>query len=358
MKFNELNPLPVECRQSSMGCAKDCERKWLCQYRLGIKLRGGEYKEAATLGKIYHRLQCLGPGHEVEVRAEVRKQQTALMAGVERGEDLDGNMSRLASNLTTLYQKAEVMAHVFWKKFPQPEYFTTLGMEIKHSVEWQDGLFITGTLDKLLFHVSNNDVWIRDHKSTGRPLSALFGGLSWSLQGRIYRILSEDFIKKTPYAMPNGFTGDVSVKGFILDGIITPGIKLCKADEKNAKEWKCSVETAYLRRVEEWYESYEVKAELDNKANTMALDSKAMLFTEPLYPKELTDLLCYMAKLKNRQSLHPSLYARDVTRNSCFKYEKQCVYHDLCSTNPDQWDALFESKYTFTEPKIEESAEE
>ena len=83
-----------------------------------------------------------------------------------------------------------------------------------------------------------------------------------------------------------------------------------------------------------------------------------MLFTEPLYPKELTDLLCYMAELKNRQSLHPSLYARDVTRYSCFKYEKQCVYHDLCSTDPDQWDALFESKYKFTEPETEESAEE
>jgi len=147
MKFNELKSFPVECRQSSMGCAKDCERKWLCQYRLGIKLRGGEYKEAATLGQIYHRLQCLGPGHEVEVRAEVRKQQTALMAGVERGEDLDGNMSRLASNLTTLYQKAEVMAHVFWKKFPQPEYFGAIGLEVKWQTEWQDGLFITGTID-------------------------------------------------------------------------------------------------------------------------------------------------------------------------------------------------------------------
>ena len=278
MKFNELKSFPVECRQSSMGCAKDCERKWLCQYRLGIKLRGGEYKEAATLGQIYHRLQCLGPGHEVEVRAEVRKQQTALMAGVERGEDLDGNMSRLASNLTMLYQKAEVMAHVFWKKFPQPEYFTTLGMEIKHSVEWQDGLFITGTLDKLLILSPSYDAWIRDHKSTGRPLSALFGGLSWSLQGRIYRILAEDYIRTVVGSMNN------PVKGFILDGIITPGIKLCKADEKNAKEWKCSVETAYLRRVEEWYVSYEVKAEFDNKANTKALDSKAMLFTEPLYP--------------------------------------------------------------------------
>ena len=345
MKFNELKPLPVVCRQSSMGCAKDCERKWLCQYRLGIRLRGGDYKEAATLGQIYHRLQCLGPGHEDEVRAEIRKQQTALMAGVERGEDLDGNMVRLASNLTTLYQKAEVMAHVFWKKFPQPDYFKTIGLEIKHSVEWQDGLFIEGTIDKLVSHVNSGGAWIRDHKSTGRPLSALFGGLSWSLQGRVYRILADSFIKQT--------TNDMPVRGFILDGIITPGIKLCGTDEKNAMKWKCSVETAYLRRVEEWYDSYEVKAELNNKVNTKALDSKAMLFTEPLYPKELTDLLDYMAELKDRPSLHPSLYARDVTRYSCFMYKKQCVYHDLCSTDPDQWDGLFETKYKFTEPAEE-----
>jgi len=344
MNFDELKPLPVTCRQSSIGCARDCERKWLCQYRLGIKLRGGEYKEAATLGQIYHRLQCLGPGQEYEVRAEIRKQQSALMAGVERGEDLDGNMARLASKLTTLYQKAEVMARVFWKKFPEPDYFTILNLEVKHSMEWQDGLFIEGTIDKLLVNEQDDFVWIRDHKSTGRPLSALFGGLSWSLQGRLYRILAEDYI---------GTTNRKGVKGFILDGIITPGIKLCRTDEKNAKIRKCSVEEAYLRRVVEWYESYEVKAELANKANAKALDSKAMLFTEPLYPKELTNLLTYMAELKNRPSLHPSLYARDVTRYNCFKYEKQCIYHDLCSTDPDQWDELFEKKYKFTEPKPE-----
>lgn len=345
MNFDNLKPKPVVCRQSCITCALTCERKWFYQYRLGISLRGGEYKEAATLGTIYHRLQCLGPGQEAKVRAEIRQQQTALMDKVDRGEDLDGNMTRLASMLTSLYQKAEVMAHVFWEKYPQPSYLKIIGTEIKHTMVW-DNLVLEGTIDKLLVNEQDNLVWIRDHKSTGRSLATIFGGLAWSLQARLYRILADDY-----------FYNWGRVRGFILDGIVKPGIKLCKTDEKNAKEWNCSVEDAYLRRVKEWYETYEVKAELDGKQNTKALDSKGIIFTEPLFPDELLMALRRIQELGSRQIL-PTYFSRDTTRTACFAYEKQCIYHDLCTTDPIQWDSLFETKYKFEEVKDENENEE
>ena len=353
MKFDEIVPQPVICRQSSIACALACERCWFYRYRMGVRLRGVERKDAATLGKIYHRLQQYGPGEEMATRAWVQGQQRELMAMVDRGEDLDGNAQRLANMLTSLYKKAEVMAHIFWEKFPQPPQFKVIGTEIKHTMDF-DGLTLGGTIDKLILDEKDGNLWIRDHKSTGLPLAVLFGGLAWSVQARIYRILATDYIKQHRELGCDGLV----VKGFILDGIITPGIKLCKTDTKNAKEWKCSVEDAYLRRVKDWYRTYEVKAELEGKRNTKAIDSKAILFTEPLIPYELRNALEKMRILEGHP-IHPTYYHRDVTRSACFAYERQCIYHDLCETDPNQWDSLFETKYQIkpAEEKKEDDTE-
>ena len=86
MNFNEIQPLPVVCRQSYINCAIECERKWFYQYRIGVRLRGTQYKEAATLGKIYHKFQLCGPDKEQEVRAWIRGQQQTLMARVDAGD--------------------------------------------------------------------------------------------------------------------------------------------------------------------------------------------------------------------------------------------------------------------------------
>jgi len=353
VKFDEIVPQPVTCRQSSIACALACERYWFCRHRMGVRLRGAERKDAATLGKIYHRLQQYGPGEEEKTKAWVRGQQCDLMAMIDRGEDLDGNALRLTIMLTSLYKKAEVMAHIFWEKFPQPPQFKVIGTEIKHTMDF-DGLTLEGTIDKLLLDEKDGNLWIRDHKSTGRPLAVLFGGLAWSVQARIYRILATDYIKQHRELGCDGLV----VKGFILDGIITPGIKLCKTDTKNAKEWKCSVEDAYLRRVKDWYRTYEVKAELEGKRNTKAIDSKAILFTEPLIPYELRNALEKMRILEGHP-IHPTYYHRDVTRSACFAYQKQCIYHDLCETDPNQWDSLFETKYQIkpAEEKEEDDTE-
>jgi hypothetical protein len=359
MNLEEIKPKPVVCRQSTISCALACKRKWWYKYRMGITLRGTQVKESATLGTIYHRLQCLGPGSESKVKAEIVKQQQALMEKVDRGEDLDGQTARLAGMLTDLYNKAVAMARVFWDKYPQPSYFETLGTEVNHTLTpyglnvegttiTPGGLKIEGTIDKVLLNNegrSGPEVWIRDHKSTGRSLAALFGGAAWSLQARIYRWLVLDWIVEyfpeefREWAVP-------PIRGFILDGILKPGIKLCKKDEKNAKEWNVPVEDAYLRRVKDWYAENGEDACL----------SRAVLYTEPLVPDELNDALVVMRELDAYDPAEIQLFVRDVTRRACFAYNSQCPYHDLCSTDPKQWDRLFETKYTIAE--IAESEEE
>uniref|UniRef100_A0A6M3J8J0 Putative PD-(D/E)XK nuclease superfamily protein n=1 Tax=viral metagenome TaxID=1070528 RepID=A0A6M3J8J0_9ZZZZ len=340
MKIEDIQMRPFTCHQSSISLAHGCERCFFLKERWGVELRGVKVKEGASLGKIYHKFQQLGPGHEQEVQAWVRKMQTDLMAQVDRGEDLDGQILRLANLLTTLYNKAEAMAKLFWECYPTPDYLKTIGTEIKHSMIIQDGalkgMVLGGTIDKLIQDTRNGDIWIRDHKSTGmKTLDVIFAGFPWSTQARIYRILAEDFYKNF-----------ASLKGFILDGILKPGIKLCGKDEKNAKLWNCDVEEAYLRRVKEWYA----------ESGTAAIRSQAIMFNEPLVSWELMHELLTMQNLGSRPNI-PEAYSRDPSRFHCFLYGSQCIYYDLCESPKSRWPELFETKYKIRElePENEDS---
>ncbi len=352
MKIEKIKMRPFKCRQSGISCAHGCERYWFFQDRWGVILRGVKVKEGATLGNIYHMLQKLGPGCEEKVKAWVGKMQSDLMARVDKGEDLDGEMVRLVNLLTTLYQKAEAMAHLFWERYPTPSYLKTLGTEIKHTMTIPTGILkgltLEGTIDKLVQDTRNSNIWIRDHKSTGmNSLDVIFAGFTWSTQGRMYRILATDYVGKKAIgtkdekAIKNGWE---PVMGFILDGIMKPGIKLCKKDDKNAAAWRCSVEEAYLRRVKEWY------AEKD------AIRSQSIIFNEPLYPPELVRELVKMQELSNRGN-NPDAYTRDPSRYHCYLYDTQCIYHDLCSAPKSRWEELFDNKYRIKEDKPETKEE-
>ena len=338
MKIDEIQMRPFTCHQSSISCAHGCERCWFFKERWGVELRGVKVKEGADLGKIYHKFQSLGPGEEQEAKvlAWVKTMQTDLMARVDKGEDLDGEMVRKANLLTVLYNKAHAMAQLFWERYPTPSYLKTIGTEIKHKVTIQNGalagMVLEGTIDKLIQDTRNRDYWLRDHKSTGmKSLDVIFGGFVWSTQARMYRILAIDYLSVTCQdvaGVPN------SIKGFILDGILKPGIKLCKKDDKNAAVWKCSVDEAYLRRVKEWY----------SKKDEAAILSKAIMYNEPLYPPELRSQLLFIKELSDRDN-NPSNYERDPSRFHCYLYDSQCIYHDLCSSPMVKWEELFDNKY-------------
>lgn len=343
MKIEEIQMKPFACHQSSISCAHGCERCWFFKERWGVELRGVKVKEGASLGKIYHKFQKLGPGHEDKVQMWVRQMQTDLMRQVDKGVDLDGQILRLANLLTTLYNKAEAMARIFWERYPTPSYLKTIGTEIKHTMTIPSGplagMVLEGIIDKLIQDTRNGNIWIRDHKSTGmKTLDVIFAGFPWSTQARIYRILADDYMKSH-----RSETGAIDkIKGFILDGILKPGIKLCGKDEKNSKVWNCSVEDAYLRRVKEWYV----------EKDTDTIKSQAIMFNEPLFTMELSSELCKMYDLGKRGN-NPDFYYRDPSRFHCFLYDSACIYLDLCSLPRTAWPELFETKYKIKELETE-----
>ena len=346
MDLNSIKLQPVEVRQSAVNCYFACRREWLLKYRMGIVLRGETVKESANLGRIYHKLKEVGPERVDEVKAWVRQRQAELMERVGRGEDIDGSMVTLANLLTNLFHKALVMAQVFWSRYPQPKYLEDVAREIEVSFpNGTTGISIGGRLDRIVKFSENGKVvyWIWDDKSTGRELGTIFNGLEWSIQARLYRILAQHYLSQNS---PTGI--GPKVEGFIMDGIVRPGIKLCKKDEKNAKEWGVSVEEAYLRRVKEWYAEQE-------SLGKDAMMSKAMRYNEPIWNKEIRGIITRFvdAHEMTKRGILPTVmeheFPRDVSRQACYQYESLCEYHDLCKTCPANWDELFEFKYKFAE---------
>lgn len=354
MNIKDIPIQPFFCSQSCTKCALGCERKWFFKYRWGLGLKGVEIKESAELGKVYHKYQEFGPGQEQRVKNWIRERQQCLAIKIDKGEDIDGAMSRLITALTVASDKAEAMARLFWEKYPAPSYLKTIGTEIKHRAEVTiniGGKPITipleGTIDKLILDERSGDVWERDHKSTGRSIHLLFEGFPWSVQARIYRILGID------YLMQKGIKGNV--KGFILDGIAKPGIKLCGKDNTNAKKWDCTPDQAYLRRVKEWYNDKEEKAKSEGKCPPIF--SQSIFFNEPVMPIELARDLAKVYRLSTLGP-DPLNYSRDESRTHCSSYEKSCIYMSLCMSPISQWPKLLDDKYKIKPIKVEEENED
>lgn len=350
MNLNEIKPSgPVEIRQSSIKVAYACKRKWLLKYRLGIALRGVQLKLAANLGQIYHKFQQFGPERIDDVKSWVQERQRGLMQLVDTGEDIDGSAMRLANSMAELYHKAEVMARLFWERYPLPEYLELVASEVDAYVRLngRNGLLLAGRIDRILQNKQDGSYWIRDHKSTGRTLDTIFGGLAWSIQARLYRILANQWLRDNRITTAH-------VRGFIMDGIVMPGIKLCKKDEKAATELGTTPEEAYLIRVRAWY------SEQANLGKDVML-SKALVFAEPIWNTEVLSFVRDMSNLTfdsyETQEQMDSHFPRDVTRQACYQHGTKCEYHDLCETSIENWDDLFECKYKFMERQNEDEEE-
>ncbi len=333
MKISEIPDFGSCVSASCIYTGRGCERCFYYRHRLGIVLKAEGHKPSARLGSLYHRLKHLGPDGVEVVRLEVVAEQKELMKQIAAGDDLVGDLARTATAMTDLYNKALVMAQIYWKNYPIPDYLESISNEELVEVDIDVPLFdgrnivvrVKSRLDKMIRDTRNNDLWIRDEKTTGRSLASVYTGYHFSVQCRLYRVVGSEVL-------------DQPVKGFILDVTKTPGIKLSAKDNKNAAARKITPAKAYLQRVEDWYK--------DQKEPGM--DSRAIMFNEPVLPDELIRDLLFANDLLNRPMI-PESFRRDTTTKYCMRYEKVCEYYDLCNTSQAGWPGLIENKYKIRE---------
>jgi hypothetical protein len=307
---------------SGILTALGCARKFLYSSKWRLYRKAKQYSASATFGKILHRLLQVGEDATEKVHQEIIKQHSELLAQIQRGEDLVGEVAREADELHDSYTKALAVATIFWERFPPAEHMETVSREEKIEGVFDLSLPIVGFVDWVVRDKRDGSVWIRDTKTTSRSFDSILTGFEWSVQCRFYRLLAKNK------------TWGADVKGFILDMVKVPTIKMCGKDEKNAAIWGCTVFEAYVKRVKDWYAEQEGDA----------MKSVAIAFHEPVLCGELLNVLSKIDVLWNTEAV-PENFCKDLTRSSCYAYEKVCPYHVLCSSDPVTWPATMEQLF-------------
>ncbi len=322
----------------------ECARKLLLRYIWGVQSKIPVFKKAAKQGTLFHRLLQRGPGvcednpsgatYPELMRAEINGEINNLMEAVQLGFDLTGELYKAATGMTEIFDKALAMANIFWTRFPRPERLKVIGKEIHIESEW-NGMKIKGDLDEIVQNEENGDIWIRDTKTSSDKLSLALSGYQFGIQARFYRLLVHNGL----YDGINGVCYEPKLlRGLILDIACVPGIKFCGKDADF---------NAYIKRVGEWYEKQDDKE---------AMQSKGIMFTEPLMNEELVGAL-RKTQLLMDEPTSPSgiewgeLYSRDITGTECKNYKRRCCYYELCSSDEQNWPGIIERDYEFRVPE-------
>ena len=306
-----------------------CEKLYFFRSRWAIRPKVKPYSQATKVGNLVHSLMKAGREGIEKVHQRVIKDHTKLVERIRAGEDLSGDLARAANDLNHLYQKALAIVTIFWEKFPAKEYMTTICRE-----ERKEGFLPSSTThavwiaDWIVRDERDGSVWIRDTKTTGEDFDSILTGFLYCVQCRFYRIMAAQ-----------EECGD-KLKGFIVDMIQTPTIKLCGKDEKMAIKLGCTPFEAYVQRVKEWYEV--------NAKDGKVMDSVAIVFNEDIHNTEIMNSLDTITQLQERDPV-PSHFSRDLTKSRCVHYRKTCPYYPLCSSDESAWPSLIEKYYEVRE---------
>lgn len=313
--------------QSGIVNAKRCSRLFLYRHKWGIIPKRPKYVAAPNLGRLVHRIMQLGKDDIKVAHEEVMKTYNTLMERIKRGEDLEGYLAKEAKEIGDLWNKAVAVTSIYWDRYPPKEHIKTLGREIVLEAEYKTPLFQTpvplvGIVDWPVEDTRNGNQWMRDFKTTSQPFETKMTGLTYGVQSRFYRFLAHECALW------------LKLKGFLLDIIKTPSIKLCGKDHKGAEKQNITPEEHYKNRVIEWYETQDE-----------TMDSRGVVFPEEDYlPSELKVHLDYACQLWEAPCV-PEKFPRDITLSKCVAFRSQCPYYGLCSSNPVTWPAEIEQFY-------------
>lgn len=328
-------------RSSPLACLDHCPRKFLYEYRLGIRPR--RYESALTMGTIVHKiLQALfmgqGPDEALTVCERLlAKEQARLIedAGPDgflpTGEALEPTLKKLEED----YHKARATGIAFWKFVP----FSVLDYEVLRTPRGTPmvEVLLDATYpglsrpmripcDLALAEKVSGDVWIVDYKTTSFDPRKRAIPTKISVQLALYRLVLQSHLDA--WAEEAGVARR-KVVGSLHAIIKKPGIKFCKKDANFA---------AYIERLVQWYKDTEAK-DLENPP--MILDPNR--FTGPLMSRELWGRLKQYGKACHAAPNVDHFYR--VGESACLQYNRICPFMKLCNSAPSMWPELIEQQY-------------
>ncbi len=365
-------------RSSGMAMFDTCKRRFLYRYRFGLRPR--TYTSALNIGQFYHIIMSelyagvpLGPAlgkateHATEVQEALTK-STSDAGLLPSGAPLTDTLTQMIADL----QLAKVMATWVWTNYPvdfthwevlfHPEMlinlsYTTLATPIRVRV------------DVLLKNRLNNDVWIRDHKTTGLISTTDRARMvTMEIQPRLYRLavdgllashnqehgtkykcvgMMHDIIQKPRLQFsPNGLDAIVFEYPKIIQDKIAFGKPLTLKQEQTREKYDRQITAdavhgspwkKYLDRVTTWYSTQRET----NPDNPPFLRSKMRWSEPPMY----SELLLQLRQACAASRAIPNLAKFYRAGGACFNYNKRCPYWDLCTTRLSAWQGIIERNF-------------
>lgn len=328
-------------RSSPLSTLEHCPRKFLYEYKLGIKPR--RYESALTMGTIVHKvLEALFTGQPPTEALSVcerllAKEQQRLIADagldgfLSTGEPLDVVLKKLNED----YQKARATGLVFWQFVPfksdEWEVLRTPDNEpmIEVILECEyPGLNrpIRCPCDLALMNKATGEIWIVDYKTTSFDPKKRAIPTKIGVQMKLYRLVLQSHLDAWA---EQGRAPKRKVAGSMHAIIKKPGIKFCKKDANFE---------AYIERLVQWYKDKD-EANPDNPP--LILDPNR--FTGPLMTEELWGRLKQYCKAANAQpNIHHFYRAGEA---ACLQYNRICPYMKLCNSCPSMWPDLIRQGY-------------
>lgn len=342
MRPENLKVTPV--RQSSCAACAHCKRYVFFRYRAGVSPARPRKVGAASLGTLVHKIMQSG----LDAAATLVAEQTLQLESMLDNDPL-GEVERSIRTLRDQLSKANAMCTYFRELYPAPDFLQAVCTEQLVSIPFPlssvGPIALEGTIDLLVYDTRNSAFYIRDFKTTGRPVDYTLTGYAYSLQCRIYRLLALYYLEhEKGFSLP-----DINLPGFILDTLQVPGIKLSGADRDQAavekKNGGVKMEyigepkfANYLERCIQWYK--------DN--GKPSANSFYILYSGRPDDAELMRALTSSALLLTTLTFETA--DRDLTRSHCTAYNRTCDYYPMCSSDPQLWPGLLEQHYEVEEP--------
>lgn len=343
-------------RSSPLMCLDHCPRKFLYEYKLGIKPR--RYESALTMGSIVHTvLQALFLGETPQEALSVCERILAKEQGrlidqasadgfLPTGEAVEPALKKIEED----YHKARATGLAFWQfvPFAKDQYDVlrtpegTPMVEVLLQTEYP-GLsrpFRT-PCDLALVEKGTTNVWIVDHKTTSFDPKKRAIPTKISAQLAIYRLSLQSHLDAWHEADSENFP-QYTVVGSLHAIIKKPGIKFCKKDANFE---------AYIDRLIQWYRDADEK---DPENPPLVLDPNR--FSKPLMTRELWGRLKQYCKACQASPNIDHFYR--VGESACLQYNRVCPFMSLCNSDPAMWPDLIEQRYEISFREDDEENED
>lgn len=304
-----------------------CLRYFMYRQLLGWD-RSEPWSEALDTGNIFHKVMEY---HYAGDPLQIALDKTANWAGTAIEERKVEWAERHPDDPILKTDKQEkavalgiMLGQVWNETFPRPTTWKILAVERTFQMRLRPlGIpgALRGTIDAAVFDNKTQRTWLIDHKTTAVNAATRSKGLTFDVQGLLYR------------ALWDGANPDRPATGIIHNIIQKPTIR-----QRTARQPE-----TYDEYVTRCYDQYDMKALKDPHKPPMAQSFVA--FTRPplKHDHELQELLRLASMWHHKQPSLAGFPRAGKSMNACLTFSNSCKYMPLCSLeNPDAWYGIME----------------